>query len=115
MTEEDHPHYKIMLQNEAGDLRTYDAQNFESETDYAKLLNYDQSLSYADYSASIDIASLPVGTYRMYIVIANDSYTDIEELYSFYYKQIDDYSINGKTYSLSTSNVHGRFILEVSE
>ena len=115
MTEEDHPDYKILLQSEDGVLYEYDAQNCASAGDYSQILCYEQSLSFADYSASIDVSSLPVGTYRMYIVIANDSYTDVEELYSYRFEGIDDYSINGKTYSLSISDVHSRFILEVSE
>lgn len=115
MREADHPEYQILLQNASGVIYSYDAQNQASKTDYAKIFNYDQPLDYADYTASIDLSDLPVGTYRMYIVIANDSYRDIEELYSYRFAEKLTGSLNGKNYTLSTSNVHGRFILEVTE
>lgn len=113
MTEGDHPDYTVILQNENGEKYSFDVNNTASPSDYATLLGYDTSLNYADYSASIDLSQLPVGTYRMYIEIKNDSYNDIEELYSYRPSAVDDYSFNGHTYSIHTSNVHSRYILEV--
>lgn len=115
MSEEDHPHYQILLQDENGNILSYDTENYGSGTDYASVLGYENSLSYADYKASINLNELPAGTYRMYIVIANDTYKDIEELYSYRFNEAMEYSVNGKNIRISTSNVHGRFILEVTE
>lgn len=113
MTETNHPDYSIILQNERGELYTFNTTNTASPSDYGKLLGYDNTINYADYSASIDLSQLPAGTYRMYIDIKNDSYHDIEELYSYKDVNVDDYSYTGHTYSIGTSNVHSRYILEV--
>ena len=115
MSEEDHPHYQILLQDENGNILSYDTENYGGGTDYASVLGYENSLSFADYKASINLNELPEGTYRMYIVIANDTYKDIEELYSYRFNEAMEYSVNGKNIRISTSNVHGRFILEVTE
>lgn len=113
MTEADQPDYSIIFQNENGEKYTFDANNVPSPSDYAVQLGYDNTINYADYSASIDLSQLPAGTYRMYIDIKNDSYHDIEELYSYKDVNVEDYSYNGHTYSIKTSNVHSRYILEV--
>lgn len=114
MTEADHPAYEIILMDENGTRYTYDAEN-RAGTDYADVLGYEKALDYADYSAVVNLADLPIGTYRMYIHIANDTYNDIEELYSYRGVSVPSYEYNGKTFTITTSNVHGRFILEVTE
>ena len=115
MSEEDQPDYSIVLQDQNGRQYVYKANNTASAKDYSKIFGYTQDLSFADYNASILLSDLPVGTYRMYITISNNTYSDIEELFSYSYENINSYEYNEKTYSLKTSNVHGRFILEVNE
>ena len=108
-----HPNYSILLQDENGRLLSFDVENKVSSKDYNTIFNYGKDLSYADYSVSIDLSQIPVGTYRIYIDIKNDSYHDIDEL--FYYKNYDGLisETNGHTYNLYTSNIHKRFMLEV--
>lgn len=114
MTETDHPDFDIILMDENGKQYTFDTENISS-LDYGKLLGYEQKMDYADYNASIPLTDLPVGTYRMYINIKNDTYNDIEELYTYREVPVDPYNYNGKIYHIYSSNVHGRFILEVTE
>ena len=94
-------------------MLSFDVENKVSSKDYNTIFNYGKDLSYADYSVSIDLSQIPVGTYRIYIDIKNDSYHDIDEL--FYYKNYDGLisETNGHTYNLYTSNIHKRFMLEV--
>lgn len=113
MTEADHPDYSIILMNDKGETFTFDTANTASPIDYGSILGFDKTIDYADYSTSIDLCQLPVGTYRMYIDIKNDSYHDIEELYSYKDVNVDDYTFNGHTYSVHISQVHSRYILEV--
>ena len=99
MSEEDQPDYSIVLQDQNGRQYVYKANNTASAKDYSKIFGYTQDLSFADYNASILLSDLPVGTYRMYITISNNTYSDIEELFSYSYENIKSYEYNEKTYS----------------
>lgn len=115
MSKVDQPNYSIILQDQNGHKYSYSTLNTESSKDYSSMFGYEQDLSFADYSATIPLSELPIGTYRMYISIKNNTYTDIEEIFSYSYDNLETYAFNGLKYKLSTSNVHGRFILEVTE
>ena len=112
MTENDHPDYSILLQDEIGNVHLFDVTNLYSGLNYADILGLSNTINYADFTASIDLSKLPTGTYRMYIDIKNDRYHDIEELYSYNFKSITS-NCGDSSFTISTSNVHNRFMLEV--
>ena len=72
-------------------------------------------MDYADFAGSIDLTQLAAGTYRIYLDMSNTEYRDISEFMNFGKKLNKTMEVNGKTYTLSTSKVHNRFILEVTE
>lgn len=115
MTIANHPAYRIILIDEQGNIRTYDTTTKKSIIDYSILYKANYKLDYADFEGSINLSELPAGKYRMYVDMSNDLYRDIDELINYTDKEEYSSTVDEKTYSLKTSNVHGRFILEVNE
>ena len=115
MTESNHPSYSIILVDENGNPRSYYLTSKKSMIDYSILYKTDYKLDYADFEGSINLLELPVGKYRVYLDMSNDKYRDIDELINFTEKKSYIATSENRSYTLSTSNVHGRFILEVTE
>lgn len=115
MTESVHPSYRIILVDKDGVITSYDLTAKKSLFDYSILYKSDYKLDYADFEGIIDLSNLKAGKYRVYLDMSNDEYRDIDELINFTETKVYSASYGNRSYSLTTSNVHGRFILEVTE
>ena len=115
MTESVHPSYRIILVDKDGVITSYDLTAKKSLFDYSILYKSDYKLDYADFEGTIDLSNLKAGKYRVYLDMSNDEYRDIDELINFTETKVYSASYGNRSYSLTTSNVHGRFILEVTE
>ena len=87
----------------------------KSPYDYDLLYDKGYTMDYADFEGSVNLAQLEAGTYRIYLDISNEQYRDISEFMNFGKKLNKSIELDGKTITLSTSKVHNRFILEVTE
>lgn len=115
MTESNHPSYRAILVDENGASYEFNLNAKSSFIDYSILYGYDYKLDFADFDGSINLGQLPAGKYRMYLDMSNDSFRDIDEIINFTTEKTYSGTSGSRTYTLSTSNVHGRFILEVTE
>ena len=115
MTEENNASYRLILTDENGVSVSYDLTTKKSPYDYDLLYGKGVTMDYADFAGSIDLTQLAAGTYRIYLDMSNTEYRDISEFMNFGKKLNKTMEVNGKTYTLSTSKVHNRFILEVTE
>lgn len=115
MTESNNASFRLILVDENGNSYPIDLLTKKSPYDYDLLYDKGYTMDYADFEGSVNLAQLEAGTYRIYLDISNEQYRDISEFMNFGKKLNKSIELDGKTITLSTSKVHNRFILEVTE
>ena len=115
MRESDQVAYRVHLQDEEGNLYSYDAGGRSSNMDFAPVLRSSFELTYVSFDLDADLSELPCGTYRMYLEITTSEYHDLFEMYSItsdsYTADLED----GRKLTVSTTDVRSRYELTISE
>lgn len=107
-----HPEFTIYLLDENGNLKSYQATAKKSTYDFSYLVNSDKDFSFASFDLSADLKDLEKGTYRLYVRVSTDQYSDVFEMYNN-----DKTSYTGKagdrTYTLKRTSTRLRYELTV--
>lgn len=113
VSESVHPKFTVYLIDESGEVKSYEASAKASTYDFSYLVNSKNDFSFASFDLSADLKDLASGTYRVYIRIETDQYSDIFEMYS---NSKNSYSgeSEGRTFTLNRTNTRLRYELTVN-
>lgn len=114
MGRKDDVSYVLHLEDEEGEVYSYEAESKPSSIDFAALLGSSSPMDMAAFDATVDLSGLSEGDYRMYLEIKTGSWRDIIEMYSIATDTIDPCIMKGRRYSMGTTDVRSRYVLCVS-
>lgn len=112
-TTETNPTYEILLEDESGNVTTHQTQLSSNQMDISSFMYGDYKYTNCCFDVDADLTNLSAGTYRVYVHVKNDSYNDIFEMYNLQSAKTISESTNGRTYTLTKSNVRSRYILTI--
>ena len=115
INEENHPEYTMILEDEAGALRTYTAQNDGCAFDYAAMRNSRFTIMDSCFTAEADLHDLPDGTYRLLLDLKTDEARDIFSLYNYRPIDVTAVTYENRSYTIVRSKVHDRYLLIIEE
>ncbi|MEE3488066.1 MAG: glucosaminidase domain-containing protein [Bulleidia sp.] len=114
------PGYSFFLEGEDGQQYPVDGAGRACTVDYAKLLEYQNDISDACFTVSIDLAELPAGEYRLYVQASTTQsdgtvYKDVYDIYAASSRSDTSSEKDGRTYSMKMSDVRNTYVIMISE
>lgn len=104
--------HKLLLVEKSGESYSFDLPSIAGQN--LSLMNNDFSNVWFE-NASIDLTSVPAGTYEIYIVTSNESYTDLVRIFDSSLNGPYEYSSTTKTYSFRVnSNLRNTYYLIIT-
>ncbi len=110
-----HPMQDILLMDDEGNTSSYSTENKACAVDYTTILNTKFNWDNICFNSSIDLTTLDIGEYRIYMDVVSETYRDIFEANNLYGLPIESVTIDGRVYSIETSKVRDRMILKIEE
>lgn len=112
-TKNTNPTYEVLLEDENGNVTTFDTTKSNEQMDITDFMDRKHSYTDCCFDLDADLSKLQSGTYRIYIHVKTNQVEDIFEMYSLQSQKDITASYEGRTYTLSKTNVRSRYILTI--
>ena len=107
------PAYEVLLEDENGNVTKFDTTKSNEQMDITDFMDRKHSYTDCCFDLDADLSKLQSGTYRIYIHVKTNQVEDIFEMYSLQSQKDITASYEGRTYTLSKTNVRSRYILTI--
>lgn len=113
VAEGNHPVYSLILMDGEGQTTTFSTENYSCSFNIAEMIGSSNNYDQACFTLSADLTSLEKGTYSIWLDTATDAARDVFSLYSYYALDVKPVTYNGRTYTITKSKVHNRYVLTI--
>lgn len=113
MTSNDEPEYEILLEDEDGNLTTFDTSLSTNQVDISQFMYGDYTYNSCYFDVNASLTNLSEGTYRIYVHVKTNDAEDIYEAYSRQFKEPVSATYENRTYTLTRTATRNRYILTI--
>lgn len=110
---ESNVNHQLVLIDEAGTAYHFDAQSKACSVNYTQRFNSTFDWSNICFDVNASVKDLPKGRYVMYMDVSSNGNRDIYECDNMYQIPISSTIVDQRTYSILTSKIRNRMILEI--